>query len=133
MTEQFLSDAWIEQVRAVKAAHAGTPIDRPGLVVNATITDVPFGQGTIAAHSAHGPVIGWEPGHVPDAAFSITVDYHTAKAMVLDQTLDVLDQAVTAGRLKVEGDGTAFREWWGSRIGNPDAVLLDDQVRAITA
>lgn len=129
----FLSDAWIDQARAIKARHAGNPIDEPGLVVNATITGVPFGDPTRELHSAHGPVVGWGPGHAPDAAFSFTVDHALARELILDPGYDVLDQAITAGSLGIDGDASALRDWWSRRIGNPDAVALDDEVRAITA
>jgi hypothetical protein len=129
----FLSDAWVAQVRAVKATHAGTPIDEPGLVVNATITGVPFGDPTRHLHSTHGPVLGWEPGHDPSATLSIGLDYHLARELIVDTTFDVLRQAIDAGTITIDGDTAELRAWWSHRIGNPDAVLLDDEVRALTA
>jgi hypothetical protein len=129
----FLSDAWVEQARAIKARLAGNPVDEPGLVVNATITGVPFGEPTRELHSAHGPVVGWESGHAPDAQFSFIVDYAVARELILDPGYDVLDQAITAGLLRIDGDAAALRDWWSHRIGNPDAVALDDEVRAVTA
>lgn len=133
MSNQFLSPEWIDEVRRIKATHEGTPIDQDGLVVNATITGVPFGDGTLEMHSAHGPVIGWEPGHVPDPDFTLTVGYHLAREMVLDRTFELLEQAVNADQITVSGDRSAFRAWWQSRVGNPDAVVLDDQVRSVTS
>jgi hypothetical protein len=129
----FLSDDWVTQVRAVKAAHAGTPIDQPGMVVNATITGVPFGPGTRLLHSTHGPVLGWESGHDPAATLAIRLDYHLARELIVDTTFDVLSQAIDAGTIAIDGDAAALRSWWSHRIGNPDAVALDDEVRALTA
>jgi hypothetical protein len=129
----FLSDAWLDQVRAVKAAHAGTPIDQPGLVVNATVTGVPFGDATRLLHSTHGPVLGWEPGHDTAATLAIQVDYDLARQLILDTTFDVLSQAIDAGQIVIDGDVDELRSWWSHRIGNPDAVALDDEVRALTA
>ena len=59
---QFLSDQWMDEVQRIKATHEGDPIDQDGLVVNVTVTGVPFGTGTIEVHSDHGPVIGFSPG-----------------------------------------------------------------------
>lgn len=129
----FLSDEWLAEVRAVKAAHAGNAVDQPGLVVNATITGVPFGEPTRALHSGHGPVVGWEPGHAVDAALAFHVDWAVARELLLDPGFDVLDQAISSGLLRIDGDGAALRAWWSHRVGNPDAVALDDEVRAITA
>ncbi len=133
MTHQFLSPEWTEEVRRIKRAHEGTPIDQDGLTVNATVTGVPFGPGPVELHSSHGPVIGWEPGHVPHADFGIEVDYAVARELVLDRSLNVLEQALLADQIVITGDRAALRDWWHSRIGNPDAVRLDDQVRDITS
>jgi len=129
----FLSPAWLEQVRAIKARHAGTPIDEPGFVVNATITGLPFEPGTLELHSAHGPVIGWEPGHATDAAVSFTLDHALARELLLAPDFAILSQAVDSGALSIDGDRDALRSWWSHRIANPDAVALDDEVRALTA
>jgi hypothetical protein len=56
-----------------------------------------------------------------------------ARELILDQTLDVLAQAVSSGGLQVDGDAADLRHWWASRIANPDAAALDDELRAITA
>jgi hypothetical protein len=133
MAHQFLSEQWIDEVQRIKTTHEGTPIDQYGLVVNATITGVPFGPGTMELHSAHGPVIGWSPGHAPTPDFEITVDYGIARELILDRTVNVLEQALNADQISITGDRAAFRDWWHSRIGNPDAVLLDDEVRDITS
>lgn len=130
---QFLSDEWIEAARAIKAAHPASGLDDDAMTVNATITDVPFGNGTIELHSAHGPVIGWEPGLDENPSFALTADYALARELILDRTLDVLAQAVASGGLQVDGDAAELRRWWATRIANPDATALDDELRAITA
>lgn len=129
----FLSDDWIEEARRIKGAHAANPVAQVDLVVNATITGVPFGSGTIEAHSDHGPVIGWEIGHAPSADFAITLDYALARELVLDRTFGVLAQAADSGAFEVDGDVDRFRAWWTTRIGNPDVVALDDELRELTA
>jgi hypothetical protein len=131
----FLSDEWRAAVRALSSEQSGTVIDQPGLVVNATVTDVPFGDGVLRLHSDRGPVVGWEPGHSPDAAFEIRVDYYTAKAMVLDATAtaDALVQGFATHAVEVIGDGSRYRQWWQVRLGHPGAVELEDRIRALTA
>lgn len=101
--------------------------------MNATITGVPFGDGTIEMHSSHGPVIGWEPGHVSGAEFGITLDDATARDLVLDETPNSVELALHAGEIQLDGDFDAFRDWWHSRVSDDDAAQLDQQVRAITA
>lgn len=131
--ETFLSEEWLTQVRLIKAEHLGTAVDEPGMVVNATITGVPFGNPTRELHSAHGPVVGWEPGHEPDATLSFTIDYALARELVLDTTFAVLTQATGTQQFFIDGDVEALRSWWTHRIGNPEAASLDDAVRAVTA
>jgi hypothetical protein len=132
-THPFLSPEWIDAAREIRARRAGNPIDQPGFVVNATITDVPFGEGRIEVHSEHGPVIGWEPGHQDGAELSFTVDYSLARQLVIEDDLDVLAQASASGALRMDGDVAHLRSWWATRVANPDAVALDDELRAMTA
>lgn len=130
----FLSPEWTEAVRALVAEWAGTPVDATGLRVNATITGVPFGDGMHLVHSEHGPVVGWRPGLVDGAAFSMTLDWFTAKALVLDTSpnLDALSQAIASGSLRLDGDVERFRAWWRQRMTAPEAAALDDAIRDIT-
>jgi hypothetical protein len=133
---QFLSDEWRAAVREmVDEQLSGSVVDQPGLVVNATVTDVPFGERTLHLHSDRGPVVGWQPGHSPDAAFAIQVDYHVAKALVLDAsaTGDALVQGFATNAVEVTGDASQYRHWWQARLGHRDSVELEDRIRAITA
>lgn len=132
-TAAFLSDAWMAEVGAIKARHENSAIDTAGFVVNATITGAPFGDATVELHSEHGPVIGWTAGHSGDAVLSFSLDYSLARELVLDPTLDTLEQAIHSGQLRIDGDQAQLRQWWSNRIANPDAVALDDQVRAVTS
>jgi hypothetical protein len=131
----FLSDEWREAVHAMSDELMGSVIDQPGLVVNATVTDVPFGDGVLQLHSDRGPVVGWQPGHAPDAAFEIRVDYYSAKAMVLDASAsaDAVVQGFALQAVEVIGDRARYREWWQTRLGHPGAVELEDRIRAVTA
>jgi hypothetical protein len=133
-THPFLSDEWMDAVATLKAGRGGAGLDEAGFRVNGTITGVPFGDGTIEVHSEHGPVIGWLKGHADDADLSFTVDYFTAKALVLDlsPTFDALSSALANGTLTVSGDRERLARWWRSRIGNPEALALEDEVRSIT-
>jgi hypothetical protein len=131
----FLSDEWRAAVRELVAEHAGTAIDQPGLLVNITITDVPFGSGTLEMHSEHGPMVGLVEGHRPGADIELRTDYYTAKSMVMDASPDasLLQQGFESGAIAVTGDLARYRQWWVDRIADRSAAALDDQVRAFTA
>ena len=130
---QFLSNEWHAAVNAIKAEYAGNPVTEPGLVVNATITDVPFDDGRLELHSESGPVMGWAPGHVDGAEIEFEVEYHMARALVLDETFDSLEQELSSGALVITGDPGRLRRWWASRIGNPELLELESRVRGVTA
>lgn len=132
-TYPFLSDDWYAAVNQIKAKYAANRVVETGLVVNATITNVPFGDGTLELHSDSGPMIGWQPGHVDGAEIEFELDYHMARALVLDDTFDSLEQEIASGALRITGDQGRLRAWWKSRIGNPAVVELEDRIRAITA
>jgi hypothetical protein len=133
-TYVFLSDEWMTEVSRLKAVANGGPVPRPALVVNATITGVPFGTGTLALHCSHSPILGWLPGHVSAAAFQITLDYHVAKALILDPSVDisVFDQAAQAGTLSVTGDPHELRRWFTTGSADPSIASLEAAVRAMT-
>jgi hypothetical protein len=135
-THRFLSPDWFEAVGRLTSARVGSVLDAPGMVVNATVTGVPFGNGEIELHSSHGPVVGWAPGHAADAAVSITLDYFTAKALVLDPSpgFDALSQGLANGTVVIDGERDQLRSWWTTaRIGSSDAAELEDEVRALTS
>ena len=117
----------------MKADHAGGPTDQPGVTVNATILNAPFDGGTLHLFSNHGPVFGWERGHLPEASFGITIEYPVALELILDRSPNALELALAHGDIEVEGDFDAFRDWWHSRVGDDATRLLEDDVRAITS
>jgi hypothetical protein len=102
----FLSPDWITAARAIYAAHRG---DAPPVAVpikaNLVITDVPFGDGPVDAHvDTSGGDIELDTGHVDGADVTLTLDYATAKAQVVEQDQGAVVQAFMSGRIKIEGD-----------------------------
>jgi hypothetical protein len=132
-TYPFLSEPWLDAVRKLKAQHLGDATDQAGLTVNGVVTGVPFGPSALSMHSTHGPVFGWEPGSDPEAQLTISVDYDTARSLILDRTPNTLELALGAGEIVVDGDVDAFRDWWHARVGDADIRALEDAIRAITA
>jgi hypothetical protein len=134
-TYTYLSDEWFEQVDQLKAAVGANAAATPGFAVNCTVTGVPFGSGTIELHSDSGPMFGWQRGHDSEATLAFTVDYQMARAMVLDQSegFDVLVNEIDSGALHIEGDTAQLHTWFRTRVSNPEALAVEDQVRRITA
>lgn len=102
----FLSDEWTAEVRklhdeiASKAAVPAHPVR-----MNLVLTEVPFGDGTIDAHlDTSDGNLSLDHGHVEGADLTVTVDYETAKQILIEGNAQAGMQAFMAGRIKVEGD-----------------------------
>jgi hypothetical protein len=55
--------------------------------------------------------------------------------MVLDQSegFDVLVSEIGSGAFQIEGDPQQLRDWFRTRMSNPEALAVEDEVRRITA
>jgi hypothetical protein len=122
-----------DEVRRIKQRHLGDAVDQPGVLVNVTVTDVPFGAGTLQMRSSHGPVIGLEAGQHEQPDFAVHLSWAVARELVLDRSANGLELAIANGDIDVEGSFDAFRDWWRSRIGDEDVRDLEDEIRAVTA
>ncbi|MBW3668258.1 MAG: SCP2 sterol-binding domain-containing protein [Actinobacteria bacterium] len=104
----FLSDEWIAAVKALREEYRGKT-QAPGHTVrmNQIITDVPFGAGAVDAHmDTSGGEVEMDLGHLENADVTVTLDYDTAKAIVVDGNPQAGMQAFMAGKIKVQGDMT---------------------------
>ena len=107
MSYQFLSEEWIEAARKLRA-EAAAPATKPQPVkMNLTITDVPFGEGSVDAHmDTTSGELELDTGHLDGADVTATLDYETAKAMMVDANPQAGMQAFMAGKIKLQGDMT---------------------------
>ncbi len=107
MAYQFLSDEWVEAARKIRA-EAAKPATAPQPVkMNLTITDVPFGEGSVDAHmDTTSGELELDTGHLEAPDVTATLDYETAKAMMVDANPQAAMQAFMAGKIKLQGDMT---------------------------
>ena len=102
----FLSDEWVDEARKIRSQYE----DRTGTVphqmrMNLVITEVPFGEGSIDAHmDTTDGRLRLETGHIDPVDLKVTLDYGTAKAILVDGNPQVGMQAFMAGKVRVEGD-----------------------------
>jgi putative sterol carrier protein len=104
---QFLSDEWVDAARKLREeADAPARTVQP-VKMNLTITEVPFGSGSVDAHmdSTSGELL-LELGHLDTPDVTATLDYDTAKAMMVDSNPQAAMQAFMAGKIKLTGDMT---------------------------
>jgi hypothetical protein len=103
----FLSPAWLAAAREIYerlGPEAGPLLPAR---INQTVTDVPFGGGELLGHvdTTSGTLL-IDEGHLDDARVSITLDYTTARSLLVDQDPAAVMQAFMAGRIRVQGDMT---------------------------
>ena len=121
MAYQFLTQEWIDEAKRLRE-EVGPPASPPAHTVrmNQVITDVPFGDGQVKVFmdTTDGDV-NLDLGELENPDLTVTVDYETAKAIIVDQNPQAGMQAFMAGKVKVQGDMTKLMMSQGQGAGNP--------------
>ena len=137
MTFAFLSPDWVEAARGIRERYA----DRikptsASLRINHVITDTPF--GTVQAHiDTSAGAVTLDLGHLDSPDATVTVDYDTAKEILLTNDPQVMMRSLLMGKLKVDGDASAVVSLQ-SQLPQDDASRtaaeeILNELRAITA
>ena len=119
----FLSDEWLAAAKDIRES-SGAPATTPHKVrMNQIITEVPFGEGTIEAHmdSSSGE-LEMDLGHLENPDLTVTLDYPTAKAILVEGNPQAGMQAFMAGKIKVQGDMTKLM---AMQSAPPDAAAQE--------
>jgi SCP-2 sterol transfer family len=106
MSHPFLSAEWMAEAKAIRERYADqTGKVAQSLKINQVVTDVPWGDGTVASHidTSSGDFV-MDLGHLDDADVTVTTDYATAKAIFVDGDQAAAMQAFMAGKITVQGD-----------------------------
>ncbi len=130
----FLTDEWMEAARALREQYADRlPEVTIEVKINQVVTDVPFGDGTIHAYidSSDGN-LDLELGELDQPDVTLTTDYETAKAMVVDQDPAVVMQSFMAGKITVQGDMMKLMAMQTAVPSNEASAELAAELRAIT-
>ena len=134
MAHPFLSDEWMEEARKIRAEYKGKGTPPAHQVrMNQIITDVPFGEGTINAFmDTSGGEVEMDIGELENPDLTVTLDYETAKAIIVDQNPQAGMQAFMAGKIKVQGDMTKLM---AMQSGAPDPIQQEiaGKIKEITA
>ena len=128
----FLSDEWVEAAKKIREANPAASQTPHKVRMNQIITDVPFGEGTIEAHmdSSDG-TMEMELGHLENPDLTVTLDYLTAKAILVDGNPQAGMQAFMAGKIKVQGDMTKLMAMQ-SAPPSPEAQAVAKEIQEIT-
>ena len=124
MAYPFLSDEWLEAAKAIREEYRGKAAAPAHVVrMNQIITEVPFGEGTIEAHmDTSGGDLEMDTGHLENPDLTVTLDYATAKAILVEGNPQAGMQAFMAGKIKVQGDMTKLM---AMTSGAPDPVQAE--------
>ncbi len=130
----FLSDEWTAEAKRLHAEVVTEPtVPAQSVRMNLVLTQSPLGDGTLAAHvdtSSGGLMV--DTGHLDSPDLTVTVDYDTAKAILVDGDAQAAMQAFMSGRIKIDGDMTMLLALQGSPV-DPAHQELAARLREITA
>jgi len=129
----FLSDEWIAEAKKIREEQAGNTPSIPHLVrMNQIVTEVPFGEGILHAHmDTTSGQLEMDLGHLETADLTVTLDYVTAKAILVEGNPQAGMQAFMAGKIKVEGDMAKLMALQ-TTVPNATAQEVAQRIRDIT-
>jgi len=130
---QFLTPEWVEAAKAIREEFADqAPTPAHVVRMNQIITEVPFGDTDVKAFmdTSEGGM-NMDLGELENPDLTVTVDYATAKAILVDGNPQAGMQAFMAGKIKVQGDMTKMM---ALQAGGQDAIAtqIAERIQSIT-
>ena len=130
---QFLTPEWVEAAKAIRAEFEGdAPAPAHSVRMNQIITEVPFGDTDVKAYmDTSSGAMELDLGELENPDLTVTVDYETAKAIIVDGNPQAGMQAFMSGKIKVQGDMTKMM---ALQAGGQDPVAAEvaERIQAIT-
>ena len=127
MAHEFLSDDWMDAVKAIRDKYADTGAEISYKIrMNQVITDAPFTDDEIRVYmDTTDGTMRMDKGQLDDADLTITTDWETARKLFVDQDQAAGMQAFLAGKVKVTGDIT--------KLVLMNATMPDETAKAVAA
>jgi len=132
MPYDFLSDEWVAEARKIRAEfkHLMPPVTNP-VRINLVVTEVP-NSGSIDAHvDTSSGDLDIERGHLEGAELTVTLDYETAKALLVEGNPQAAMSAFMAGKIRIDGDMSKLMAMQGTAALG-DTTELASRIREIT-
>jgi len=131
---QFLSEEWLESAAAIREEFKGQGGAPPHKMrMNLVITEAPaeVSEGSIDAHmdTTEGDM-QMDTGHLEGPDLTVTLDYVTAKAILIEGNPQAGMQAFMAGKIKVQGDMTKLMAMQ-SATPDPTAQEIASRLQSI--
>ena len=133
MAYAFLSDEWIEKAHKIRHEYRGrmAPIPHP-VRMNLIVTEVPFDEDRLHAHvDTSTGELELDRGHLENPDLSVTVDYITAKAILVDGNPQAAMTAFMNGKIRLEGDMSKLMVFQGAPT-DESAIEFALRVREMT-
>jgi len=130
----FLSEEWLGAARELHAEYADRLAKIPHAVrVNLLVNESPLDPPEVEVHldTAGGDLV-LNLGHVDEADLFVTVDYATAKALLVEGNPQAAMQAFLQNRIRVEGEVGKLMVLAQQPMG-AEAAEYAERLRAITA
>lgn len=134
MSHAFLSEEWIAAARAIREKHhdVSARVDI-ALRINQVVTGVPFGEGTVTTHmDTTSGEVQMEMGALDAPDATVTMDYETARAILVEQDQAQTMAAFMGGKIKVEGDLMKIMSMQTALPQDDVARTIAEEIRAIT-
>lgn len=132
---KFLSEEWLEQAAAIREEFKGQGGAPPHQMrMNLVITDAPedVSAAPIDAHmDTTAGDVHMDVGHIESPDLTVTLEYVTAKAILVEGNPQAGMQAFMSGKIKVQGDMTKLMAMQ-SATPDPVAKQIADKINAIT-
>ena len=130
---QFLTPEWVAAAKAIREEFEGeSPAPAHSVRMNQIITDVPFGDTDVKAFmDTSDGALNLDLGELENPDLTVTVDYETAKAIIVDGNPQAGMQAFMAGKIKVQGDMTKMMALQAGGQ-DPVAAQVAERIQAIT-
>ena len=132
MAHEFLSPEWIAAVRELREQHPEAGSSIPLAVrMNLVVTEGPSGTLSHAHVDTSAGALMVEEGHLVEPDLSVTVDFVTARALLVEGNPQAAMSAFMAGTIRIEGDMAKLMVLQGA---SPDANAQSfaEGVRSIT-
>lgn len=132
MPFEFLSDEWVVEARKIRAEFKDitVPVTNP-IRLNLIITEVPSSDPIDAHVDTSGGEPDIERGHLENPDLTVTLDYATAKAILVEGNGQAAMTAFMAGKIRVDGDMSKLLALQGTApLGETDELAA--RIREIT-
>jgi hypothetical protein len=130
---EFLSPEWLAAIRTLREEHpeAGSAIPI-SIRMNLLVTEVPS-RSDVVAHvdTTRGPLVV-EEGHLEEADLHVTIDFITARALLVEGNPQAAMSAFMAGKIRVDGDLAKLMAIQGA-APDDEAITFAVKVRDLTA